>query len=225
MASTWPPTKEAEFADWIANYSAKITLAPTLYGLVALDATNLATLVTGYNSAAAIVNDPTTKTAVAITNRDVAKAALLADIRSLARRIQATPTVTPGQKTGLGLPVHKTTPTVIPVPVTKPVLAIAGISKGRAVTIRIQDETTPTKNAKPFGVDGAEVYTYVPTASEAPPVDLTKWRFEGIAKRASFELNYDGEDVGKTAYVRALWFNPRGESGPASDDVTATIAA
>ena len=40
-----------------------------------------------------------------------------------------------------------------------------------------------------------------------------------------FELKYDGEDVGKTAYVRALWFNPRGESGPQSDDVTATIAA
>lgn len=93
------------------------------------------------------------------------------------------------------------------------------------VPIRLVDETTPTKKAKPFGVEGAEVYSYIPADGEEPPMDLEKWRFEGLATRSTFQIAYNGDDVGKTAVIRAQWFNPRGEPGPASTAITATIAA
>jgi hypothetical protein len=36
---------------------------------------------------------------------------------------------------------------------------------------------------------------------------------------------YEAADIGKTAYIRAAWFNRKGERGPLSDPITGTIAA
>jgi hypothetical protein len=219
------PTKDAELLAWVTNFSTLITATPTAFGLVAADATTLAGLVTAYSTALTAATNPATRTQVKVAAKDVAKAGLVADVRALARRIQGTTSVTPEQKLSLGLPVHKTSQTPIPPPVTRPVVTLVGQPFQRTVTIRLVDETTPTKKAKPFGVDGAEVYSYVPTASENPPADLEQWRFEGIATRSEFQAGFNVGDVGKTAYVCARWFNPRGQAGPASDDVVATIAA
>ena len=60
----------------------------------------------------------------------------------------------------------------LPAPVTRPVLSVVGGSVNRTLTIRLVDETTPERRGKPFGVDGAEVYSYVPAASEAPPIPV-----------------------------------------------------
>jgi hypothetical protein len=225
MGANWLPLKDQDLLTWVTIFSSLITAAPTTYGLVAADATALAALVTAYNTALTAATNPSTRTEVTIAAKDVAKAGLLASVRGLAKRIQAVPSVTPAQKLSLGLPIHKTTQTPIPPPVTRPVLSVVGGSVGKTLTIRLVDETTPTKKAKPFGVDGAAVYSYVPTGSENPPADLELWRFEGIATKSVFEAGFNPSDVGKTAYVKARWFNPRGEAGPASDDVTATIAA
>jgi hypothetical protein len=225
MGTSWLPLNDAGLLAFVQPFSTKIAATPTAFGLTAADATTLTGLVTGYQTALATATDPSTRTPVSVTAKEVAKASLVAETRSLAKRVQANPAVTPEQKTDLGLPIHKTTNTPIPAPVTKPVLTVAAISAGRSVTIKLADESSTNKRAKPYGVDGAEVYSYVPADGEAPPTDLERWRFEGIATRSTFDILYNGEDVNKTSYICAAWFNPRGESGPASDKVTATIAA
>src|ERR1043166_2371809 len=120
------PHKDADLLSFASNMSTKITATPVAFGLLAADATNLATLLTAFSTALTLATTPGTRTAVSVASKDTARVALVADIRSLAKRVQATPTVTPAQKTDLGLPVHDPVPTPVPVPDTKPALDLRG---------------------------------------------------------------------------------------------------
>jgi hypothetical protein len=168
--SSWLPTKDADLLSFVTAMSAKITAAPTTYGLVAADATILSGLLTTYASALATANNPSTRTKTAVINKNVAKAQLVADVRSVAKRVQANPAVTAGQKTDLGLPVHSNTPTPVPPPSSVPELGFGPITMGTGiVTLKITDADVTNKRAKPTGVAGAEVYSFV-AASDTTPV-------------------------------------------------------
>ncbi|HZZ42400.1 MAG TPA: hypothetical protein VFE58_05650 [Tepidisphaeraceae bacterium] len=224
MGNSWLPLKDADLLPFMQNMSGKITATPATYGLLPADATALAGYLTTFSTNLAVATAPATRTAVSVAAKDISKAVLVADARIIAKKVQANPAVTPDQKIALGLPVHKDTPTPIPAPSTKPMLNIVG-NGGRTVKILIKDETTPTKKAKPPGYEGSAVYTYVPTAGEEPPADLTEWRFEGLATRGDFEIDYRPGDVGKTAYILANWLNPRGEAGPNCEPLAVAVAA
>lgn len=218
--ATWPPTKDMAFNTYCTNFGGKLSAAPTTYGLVAADATAFAALVTSYTNALNTATNPTTRTKTAVTNKNVAKAQLLASLRILAKRIQANPAVTAGMKTDLGLPIHQTIPSPIPAPDAAPLVSIVTYGN-RAVTLRIGDSVDTNRRAKPAGVDGAEVYCYVGTT---PPASLADWRFAGQAKRQDFTIEFTAADVGKTVYFAARWFNPRGEPGPLSATINGTLA-
>jgi hypothetical protein len=224
MASDFIPSREADLVTWVSDFSSKISAAPTSYSLLAADATALAGLVTSFINLREIAQDPATKTAVATTNKAVAKAALLADVRSLAKRIQAAPSVTAGQKVGLGLPIHNATPTPTPPPETRPIASVAGIDS-RMIALRLADETTPTKRARPANATAAEVYSFVATGSEQPPQDLEMWRFEGLATKSDFIVDFNQADAGKNATIVARWVNRKGAAGPTSSPITRAVAA
>lgn len=215
------PGKDADLLSYATNYSAKVTATPTAYGLVAADATALAALVSAYSAALAEATNPDTRTSSKVAMKNLAKAHLVADIRALSRKVQASTTVTVEQLSDLGLPIHKHQPTPIPAPATMPLVNVVTVRHGSHV-IRLADETTPTSRAKPFGVDGAEVLVFV---GETPPADIDQWEIKGLATRAQFQIDYDSADAGKTAHIIARWFNPRGHTGPNSVPVTERIAA
>jgi hypothetical protein len=224
-SQSWIPLKDQDLLPFVTNFSAKLTASATSYGLVAADATNLATLVTTFTSTLAAATNPPTRTKTSVAAKNVAKAQLVADMRILARRIQSNPAVTVPQKTDLGLPIHQTVPTPKPAPSTKPVVNIS--AKGiRNMTLRLSDELTPTKKAKPPGAYGCEIYSYVSTSTTTElPTDLTQWRFEGVATKFEFEVDYTGDDVGKTANIVARWLGSKGDPGPTSAPISGMIAA
>lgn len=221
----WLPSRDTALLPFAQSFSARVTAGAASLGFTPAEATALANLVTAYQSALSTALSPLTRTKTAVENKDLAKAQLVATIRSFARRIQANPAVTSTQKLEIGLPVHKTTPTPVPPPTTKPLLTIAGRGGNLGLTLRIADETTPDRRAKPRGVAGAEVYTYVPKEGEAPPEDLEQWRYEGTARTGIFTADFNPADDGKMAYVRAVWVSTRGASGPVSGTVSARVAA
>src|SRR4051812_40899582 len=111
MAKDWIKSKQAELLTQAQDFSAKITLTPVAYGLVAADATALATDVTSYETAYQAATNPTTKTEVTVEQKNFAKDALVARMRSYGRRISVNPAVTDAQKIGLGLNIRDTSPT------------------------------------------------------------------------------------------------------------------
>jgi hypothetical protein len=98
-------------------------------------------------------------------------------------------------------------------------------------TIDFTDDSTPTRKAKPAGVTGAEtiraaaVWERVPQSDGPPPVDPGELEFLAVDTRAPYTRDYAGAQGGKPAYYMRRWVNSRGETGPWSATVTATIGA
>lgn len=220
----WPPSKDMDLQAYGADFLAKITATPALYGLVAADAAAMAPYVTGFTNALNLATDPATKTRVVNTQKNVARVQMVAVIRALAKRVQANNTITAAAKVALGLPVHSVIPTPINPPATRPMLNIIGSTTAQLV-LRIVDENTPTRRARPTGSVGAQVYTFVAPTGTPPPADLKQWMFEGMATKGDFQIRYAPADIGKQAYIVARWSNAKGQSGPNSLVAAAPIAA
>jgi len=85
--------------------------------------------------------------------------------------------------------------------------------------IRLQNEAGG--KARPFGVIGAEIWHKV-GSPPAGPADCT---FLATTTRSTHLAEYDDGDGGKSVYYITRWINSRGETGPWSETVAATIAA
>jgi hypothetical protein len=221
MATRWPPSREGELATYVAAVSVQLTATPTLFGLVALDATNFAAVSSAYVSAYTTATAPATRNTSTIAAKDLAKLNVLALLRSDAKRINANPTVTAAAKGLIGLPIRDASPTPLPPPGTRPVLTLVGIGP-RSQTVKIADELTPDKKAHPFGVSGAELFAFFGTG--APPSDVRQWTYLGQFTKNQAEIEWSAADVGKTPVLAARWFNDKAEYGGLSFPITAPIA-
>jgi hypothetical protein len=88
-------------------------------------------------------------------------------------------------------------------------------------TITFADETTPNTRAKPDGVRGCEIWSKVGDA----PASLSELSFLALDTASPYVIDYQMSDAGKAAHYMLRWANPRGEQGPWSQTVTATIPA
>lgn len=141
--------------------------------------------------------------------------------REIAGIVQGNPAVTPEQRAAGGWPVHATTKSPIPAPSETPVLTVDtsrrlqhvirfGFGEGRG-------------RAKPAGVSGYGVWVKI--GGETPPTDITGCTFVAISSKGTLTTTYPGGEGGKTAWYIAACLNAKGERGPLSETVAATIAA
>ena len=150
--------------------------------------------------------------------KDLDRDALIAIVRGFTGQIQANPGVGDDQKAGLGVTVPDTIPTPVGVPTTRPVLE-ADTSQRLQVTVSFRDEFA-TSTAKPDGVRGCEIWTKV---GDPAPLDLDETEYQATDTRTPHLLTFDGADGGKTVHIIGRWVNTKGEPGPISETVSATI--
>ncbi|MFO0081559.1 MAG: hypothetical protein ACK55O_02980, partial [Phycisphaerales bacterium] len=152
--------------------------------------------------------------------KDEARAAYVAAIRPLVRRLQASAVVSDAEKASLGITVAQA-PTPIGPPTTAPICTIECGNRLQQ-TLRFVDSATPTRKAKPPGALGVEIWNKVGTT---PPTGEGDLRFVAVDTNAPYVMNFDSADGGKTNYVWMRWVSPTGERGPWSEQAQATIAA
>ncbi len=224
MSKSWIPNKDSELLAFSQNISTRISATPATYGVLAGDATLTATLVGTLATAQPIATNPATRTSVTIAARDIAKAALIVQLRYLYKKFTAA-LLSADKREELGLPVKDVSPSPIPAPSTRPVVNITAVT-GRSLSLRVADETTPGKRARPFGTSGLEVFSYTaPSASvENPPADLGLWKFEGLSTRSLFDVTFvNSVAIGTKVWVCCRWYSQRGEPGPVSDAASAYV--
>lgn len=219
MASI-PPESISGLKAWTPNFATKLTATPTAVGCTAADATAYAALSTDFLARVATNEDPATRTDVTIEAQRTSKGALLAKARQLCKIINAYPGTTNALRVSFGLNVRDVVPTPVPVPVTRPQLAIDPFGN-----LRIVDEATPDRRGKPTGVFAAVVFSKIGPATEPDPVSPNESRFAGVATKAKFAVPLGAGSTGKTLWVMAQWINDRGEPGPISAVVRTLIAA
>jgi hypothetical protein len=214
------PVKDSDLAAWTTNFSTRISATPVPFGLTAAQATAYATLSTAFISAYDAANTEGARSRSLVAAKNSAKLALVngtGGARELYGFVQDNKSVTDANKELLNVRVRKVEPTPVPPPADKPGIVLLQAS-GRTLRVRLFDPATPTRRAKPFGVNGASVFSFV---GLTPPVDITAWKFEGNTAKTTVNVTFpDTVANWSTVWLTAFWFNPRKQSGPATDPVS-----
>jgi hypothetical protein len=208
MANTPLPTTDAGLSDWSANADPILTGHPAIHGLTTARAAQFHTKYVAFDAALDVLNVPATRTPVAVTAKNMAKAALLDDIREMVRIIEACPTVTDEMRRALRINIRKAR-AVIPVPAEAPELDILSVT-GRTVRCRVHG-TQASRRGKPEGVAGVAFFSFV---GENAPTEPGQWKLEGSSTRTTFEVSFPQGQPGDKVWLTACWYNPRLQQGP-----------
>jgi len=156
--------------------------------------------------------------------KDAARVALEKEVRPVTNFVQGYPKTTNADRAEMGITVRDTSPTPAPAPSSRP---LALVESGQRLThqLRLVDESTPTRRARPAGVLGAEVWVKLVDADQPAPTDPAALTFLTMTTKPSFRAEFKAGEGGKTAVYMARWVNTRGEKGPWSEVTTATVAA
>jgi hypothetical protein len=221
MPSDYLPSQDAELVAWLTNFVTYANANLAALGLVAGDMTPITTNQTAFNTA--FNNNITAQNNArnAAAAKDLARTNLELVVRTLVRKIQGTPTVTNAQRQSLGISERGTARTPVEIPKTRPVLTV-DTSQRLQHTVAFADETTPTSKAKPDGVQGCEIWVFV---GATPPADPKGYHFLAMDTKTPYVAHFEGADGGKTAHYMGRWVNTKGETGPWSEIVSATIVA
>ncbi len=185
-----------------------------------ISATNLADLPLlwdAWNTAYPLTQNPDTKTTTATANKNTARDNLKKLLRSIYADIPES-VFTEKDRNTLGIPARSTTRTDAPVPTTKPIAKI-DTNNRLEHTINFIDEDGSL--AKPEGVRGCQIWIKI----GAPAIDPSELAYIATDTQTPYLYKFDGKDAGKAAYYWLRWENTRGETGPWSDAVMATIIA
>jgi hypothetical protein len=128
------------------------------------------------------------------------------------------PVITDAQRIAMGLNVHDTKPTVLPVPTSRPELYI-DVLDFRRLKIQFHDKGSSSK-AKPYGINGAVIAYAV---LDTPPADTGALTSAALATRTPHTLEFTEEERGKTVYVAMCWENEKGQRGPWSEIESAVV--
>ena len=171
-----------------------------------------------YNIAYPIALNPDTRTTTAIANKNKADENLQVTLRSIFADIPQS-ALTVQDRSTLNLPEHNTHHTPVPMPASVPVATIASGNRLEH-SIAVCDEHTPNSHAKPYGVRGCQIWEKV----GSPAINASELTYVATISKAKFINHFNGADAGKVVYYWARWENTRGETGPWSAVVAATIA-
>lgn len=214
------PAKDAQFGNWIDNFSALITANPATYGLVAGDATAIAGVTAAWDAAYALVTSPMTKTPNTVSAKNVAKINALATVRPYSQAISLNAGVSSADKIALGLNPRQSVPVPITAPTTYPALSF-GPALSLTAVIRYRDQlASPSVKAKPYGV--LQCYLYG-LPSTTPVTDPTTMKFLGGLTKSPSPVSWPSGNAGMTAYYAARWATRKGLVGPWSPIVSQII--
>lgn len=156
--------------------------------------------------------------------KDAARAALERQVRPITNFIQGYPKTSNADRATMGITVRDTSPSPVPAPTSRP-LALVESGQRLMHNLRLVDESTPTRRARPAGVLGAEVWVKLVDADTPAPTDPAALVFLTMTTKPTFRADFKPGEGGKTAVYMARWINTRGEKGPWSEVTTATVAA
>jgi hypothetical protein len=113
------------------------------------------------------------------------------------------------QRQDLGLTVHDSKPTPVPVPTTKVETKVTWPAPG-VVEIAFHDSEVEGR-AKPYGVHGAE---FIYEILDTPPTQWHELTNSTFDTRSPIRLSFENDQRRKALYFAARWENNRGEKGP-----------
>ena len=213
------PSKEAELNTYFILVVGYLVTAANATRLLvsAANQTLLSSLLTKWNTYYGLTQNADTRTKTAVDNKDAVKADLMTLLRTVYGDIPNSALTTADRNT-LNLPEASTSRTPAPVPTTKP---IAQVDTSQRLQHTVSFTNADGSVAKPTGVHGCQIWMKVGGATA--PTDPSELSFVATDTATPYIVTFAGADAGKPVYYWLRWENTRGEVGPWSDAVMATV--
>lgn len=224
MAEQTIPRPDADFATWTDQFWSALSNWWAQEGFDPSELKDLELAVAAWQESYAAHIAAQNAAMAARSVKDQARVALLRIVRPTAQYLQTLPQMTNATRAELGITIRDTTPSRTPTPTTRPTASVV-LGERLTHTLRLADESTPTRRRKPKGVSWAEVYVALtPVQAPAPPNPESYQYVRSVTKSAT-TVSFNPADGGKQAHYLIRWVNASGERGPWSDATSATIAA
>lgn len=213
------PSSDSEFTIWQENFLSYVNANLDALGLKESDVASL------NDSQGAWTNDYSNHTKAQATaesarqTKTASRKSYETLVRSLVRRLQGMPNLTDAQRAGMQISLRETARQAGRAPQSRPVAQVDTSQRLRH-TINFTDEATPESRGKPAGVHGCEVWAKI---GDPAPTDGKGLTFLGLDTRTPYVAEYDGEQAGQTVHYMLRWVNTKGEAGPWSQTVSATV--
>jgi hypothetical protein len=219
MSDDLIPANDDEFNKMQSTLISAVTADPAKFGVTPQDVTALHEAQTAWATSYPAHIKAQQDAQAATQAKEVARAGLEKVVRGVARKINATPRMDNATRAEAGLPPREGGRSVIGAPTTRPLGRIE-MKPNRTMVIHFVDETTPQRLAKPQGVHGCQIWSYV---GDTPPADASGWAFLALDTRTPYADEHEAADAGKLAHYRLRWQNAKGETGPWSEVISARI--
>lgn len=216
------PSSDTNFLAWAQNFSTYAADHFGELGILLADTAPVVTAVTAYDTALTANITKQNDARAAKIAKDTARDTLEAAVRSLVRRLQASPQVDDTERAALGITVPDLLHAMDGGTVTRP-LGMIDTSQRLRHEIRFVDETNPTSRAKPKGALGCEVWVKISAQGEPAPTDPSQLSFLALDTASPYVAEYDGANGGKVAHYMLRWALSEGAKGPWSETASATI--
>lgn len=220
----FPPARDGDLLAWSTNFTQKLSLGPSSFGLTNEQAAAYAGLHAAYQAAYAAVRNPNTNSKQAVIAKNHAREKLLDGPNGawqLVRIIQAYPGTTDAMRGELGLRIAEREHTPRPAPEFPPQLSLEG-TFGRMVRVRLRDIENPARRGKPPIAAGAIVLYAV---GEVVPESASQWAFGANTFKTLIDLEIPlSVPAGAKVWVTAFWYNDRKQAGPAALPESTRIA-
>jgi hypothetical protein len=219
MSTDYIPRSDAEFDRWQQSLVAQLGKDKARFNVADATLTTLADAQAKWANALAEHNNAQADADTKLQAKNTARREYEGLLRAQAQQLQNAPHTTDADRAAFGLTISTGRRTAAPAPTTRPV-AVVDTSHRLRHTISFSDEETPNSRRKPDGVRGCELWVKV---GDPAPTDPAELRFLALDTATPYVAEYDGADAGKTAHYMLRWTSTRGEAGPWSQTVSATI--
>ena len=219
MGSDWIPRPEAEFNAAAVAFNAWAQANGAAQGLTAAQLSELAAACSDWSGAVAASQAAQAAADAAVQAKEGQRARLEPLLRRLGAMLRESSLMSDADRVAAGLGARKRTRTRVAAPATRPFLMV-DTSKRLEHTLHFKDESMPSARRKPPGVRGVEVWRFVGMEAPSGPAECS---FVDLATRTPFRVAYNGSHANKMAHYLLRWVSTRGEKGPWSETVSATI--
>ncbi len=205
------PTRDAEFDLWLDTFRNQLATRGISLGFTEEETAAFSSLADDWSDAFQDHLEAQQSARSLRRAKENARKLVTELARAHSRRLQAHPTITDSTRLEFGLTVSGTNagPGPTAVPETRPI-----------VSVNTAERLTTSSRRRPIGVAACEIWVKV---GGVPPVDASELRFLTTATRSRYTAAYDGDEAGQPAHYMLRWIGTRGQRGPWSQTITATI--
>lgn len=214
------PSSDSEFTTWQENFLSYVNANLEALGLKDGDVASLKDSQRAWTTAYSNHTHAQATAESVSQTKTASRKSYETLVRSLVRRLQGMSNITDAQRAGMQITLRETTRQAGLAPQSRPVVHVDTSQRLRH-TISFTDEATPESRAKPAGIHGCEIWAKI---GDPAPTDGKGLVFLGLDTRTPYVAEYDGEHAGQTVYYMLRWANAKGEAGPWSQTVSATIS-